>query len=961
MDIYECADFFMLRRPTLNLQTEKELSSTHDLMQFYHASQLFQEAVAIASPSLHQSIRNCKSSQKSATSLLKYLIRMSSRPVPFGLFAAVGWGRFGNETHIDSDRSHLKKRARLNMGWLFDFLHSTILRDREVVQYLDVLINPQIVKKSKRLLLYNGKAIDSIKRSASCDIISTLAANPIRYSELQAALCAAFPSIDVHKIADYLWTFFKKGFLISEMSTTQAGTISVEGILNKLTNISTSLPGNLTEALELFKSALSLIQQYEKCAPGEGVSYLEKMPQALVHVDAYIDKKDFQLDSSIKQTIQKCVSLLWQCSVEDKSVPTKMAAFRSQFLEKYGTTRLIPLHELIHEDFVQALFVQDNEKPHSSNALDAFVKAKQKAVEVDLEEFVWSSISENDVQCAPASCELYFEQRSNGTFILGGLSAHLGSMSGRFFYLFDPSVKEMMKRCIEKEQHLFPDLIFVDATFFPEDAKTANVSLSHSFRRHCLSMEYHNRGENRLDLDDIFVGSTGVYLYLFSKKLGKEISVSLNNSVNPLFAPRPLQLILLLSKQRFVRFSFPWERIQFEVYTPRFRYQNIILSLAQWTFTYTALGLASDAKTSLIKEKLVEAFMKHEVPSSIQLKDGDGLLPLDLSEDHFLEIVLQQFLKRGRVELVERVADTEQFVSEFVVPVLKKSCHSLEPTLEASLRTYPPTEQLTMEERTFCPGSEWFYAKLYMPERESIDFLVSTLVPYIQTFDSSIIKKWFYVLYKDEKPHIRLRIHLTHLAIDSNIVRDIQTWLSRQVFERTLDDFTLCTYERETERWGGPGCIESVEQFFYADSLACCSLLSHTKRAFALEVIASFGIISILKSFYGELSKMINLLLPYQKENHLLDGFRPHAKAAIASAKNFLERRSEAMHALVEHVHLLEEKGMLWNTKAHLVTSLIHMHCNRLLGLSKELEKKSLVIALYILKKIEHEQHSRNL
>lgn len=89
------------------------------------------EALAVASPDLvgalsrpgdaQQSTRR----QRAAGSLARYLVRMATRPTPFGLCAGVALGSISARTDLAlASRRRYRKRARPDMGWLLQMVES---------------------------------------------------------------------------------------------------------------------------------------------------------------------------------------------------------------------------------------------------------------------------------------------------------------------------------------------------------------------------------------------------------------------------------------------------------------------------------------------------------------------------------------------------------------------------------------------------------------------------------------------------------------------------------------------------------------------------------------------------------------------------------------------------------------------------------------------------------------------
>ncbi len=123
---------FVLRTPLLPLNfilpiiTRKII--TNSLLKRILADEAIREAILLASPDLFKRLEDWEqgfiSKQNEITriknALVKYLIRMSMRCTPFGLFAGVSTGTWGNETEIQLPPCHLYERlTRLDMNYLF--------------------------------------------------------------------------------------------------------------------------------------------------------------------------------------------------------------------------------------------------------------------------------------------------------------------------------------------------------------------------------------------------------------------------------------------------------------------------------------------------------------------------------------------------------------------------------------------------------------------------------------------------------------------------------------------------------------------------------------------------------------------------------------------------------------------------------------------------------------------------
>lgn len=106
-------DNFIVRKPLYsykefqNLYSEKHVDN--EKIYNFLKSEIFKEAIYIASPSLHQQLINWetngfpysqKQHQKLKNTFLKYINRMSTRSTPFGLFSGVALGYFNDQKNV---------------------------------------------------------------------------------------------------------------------------------------------------------------------------------------------------------------------------------------------------------------------------------------------------------------------------------------------------------------------------------------------------------------------------------------------------------------------------------------------------------------------------------------------------------------------------------------------------------------------------------------------------------------------------------------------------------------------------------------------------------------------------------------------------------------------------------------------------------------------------------------------
>ena len=127
--------------------------------------------------------------------------------------------------------------------------------------------------------------------------------------------------------------------------------------------------------------------------------------------------------------------------------------------------------------------------------------------------------------------------------------------------------------------------------------------------------------------------------------------------------------------------------------------------------------------------------------------------------------------------------------------------------------------------RSFPPGSEWLYAKLYAGPATLDQLLRDVIRPIVEAVSrTGAVDRWFFVRYGDPDWHLRVRFHGQPARLHDEVLPALQAAAAPLLDDGRLWRFQLDTYEREVERYGGIEGIELAERLFHADSEAVLAL-----------------------------------------------------------------------------------------------------------------------------------------
>jgi thiopeptide-type bacteriocin biosynthesis protein len=997
--LYKAAPFFMLRSASFSMDQSIGCNE-QEILSFYRENEFFQEAVALASPSLYEAVNHLNPSsehsktRKVALSLLKYALRMKTRVTPFGLFSFVGWGNFSLSTDLhfgvnnccNPDSScresikpqsqtegilgWIKKKIRPDMGWVASLIE-TSYQQISLIREMKVMVNPLLLKTGHRVfILQVGEKKEqreqlSIRRTKIVDQIFLLARFPTKYQEVEQQLYDYFPEYEKEKLTDCLWKLFERRFLLSELSIVLDRPFSlfpyavadprVEHLQNQIDRYEKA---SLRTALPSLNSLVSAFREI-------------KATDYPLQVDSYYSGKPIQLSRHLQSTLETAAGVLVRLADKKRSLFSR-GNYQVRFLEKYGTNRLIPLLELISEHV--GLGMPNWEKMQEEDSFHKLLFSSNPQKEVILDSWL-EPLSVEETLKAPLSIELFFEidaaspeaiDRGEYTVVINPVVASMqaGSTFGRFLPFLGQSRREEMVHFLAKEEELHPQVCFVEASFLPQEARTANVCFYEKTRRFQLPLHYYDPSETTIEVEDLYIGATAERLYIYSKRLNKELYVLVSSAVNPDLAPPLLRLLLEISISRFTSISpFLWSSVARAVFLPRIRYRNIILSPSRWYLNEAFLNVKKEASEQTITSKLQEALESYKVPLKVYLLYYDHKLKVDLTNFKHVELLVRHFSTHGEVTLMEDclcsqggmgVSSEGAHVTEFVVPLIRTQPMAA----KDDLSLFPPTVSFDRSSRCCLPGGEWVYAKLFFPAEEQQLFLTRHLPLFIENLlERELLDQWFFIRYKEEKDHVRLRLKEKKPGRSREIMEIFHEWGNYLMDSEIISDLSLHPYEKEIERYGGIECLKAVEVFFCADSSFAIKMLqSSEEQKSPLLSLAALGITQIFSYFYA-----LKAISSFPRDSHLLTGLREQIQSV---AKLVNENPFVADFALVEpHLHqinvLVNTYPFLLNTKAAIIDSLIHMRCNRLLGVSQELEGKARALALAALERASYRHQSK--
>jgi lantibiotic biosynthesis protein len=568
--------------------------------------------------------------------------------------------------------------------------------------------------------------------------------------------------------------------------------------------------------------------------------------------------------------------------------------------------------------------------------------------------------------------------RGDFRVVLEGASGPSGArLLGRFCNP-DEMLRVEVERHLRAEESLRPDAVFAEIVHLPQ-GRLGNILARPILRAY--EIPYLGRAggaaDRQVPITDLYVSVRENRIVLRSARLGREIIPRLTSAHNFTWRAVGLYrfLCLLQGQGAAENLGWSWGALESAPFLPRVTMGRLVLARARWNVDRKELKALAE-ESGFVRFRTVNAWRKgRRLPRFIVVADGDHTLPIDF--DNILSVETFVHLTRGReeVRLVEMFPPTDQlcargpegrFLHELIVPFVRKA--EKEGNREQQKAIHQPSQShgaaghsRLSASRTFPPGSEWLYAKLYTGTATADHVLREVIGPLAaEVLQSGAADQWFFIRYGDPDWHLRLRFHGAPEKLHAEVLPAVQAATSRLLKDGGLWRIQFDTYEREVERYGGAEGIELAEQLFQADSEAVLQLISMLDQGDqGLEQrwrLTMRGIDALLTDFDFDLDSKCGLFqqasrnlaeverLDKSLRSELSEKFRKERKSleelldpacdavnSLLPGLDILRQRSERIAPIVAELNACEQTGRLLVSVKDFAPSCAHMYANRLL------------------------------
>jgi lantibiotic biosynthesis protein len=863
-------DFYFLRSTLLPVHiVDAKVAEIEPLIDQLLTQQYFIEAIYLASPNLYEEVVKCQRGDikdaarknKAYLGIYKYLLRMCSRPIPFGLFAGCARGEIATATQIIyGDLSKHFKKQRLNAETL-EIVVSSVVSDAQLKEKITYCTNNSLyqfadqfrytqfrIKGSRRIY-----ELQSVKSNIYIKKIIEAASQGISFPELVQLLKA--DNIDEQEAAGFLHDLINAQLLVPAI---EPSPIDDDQLLSFMQNLKT-IDGT-QEAVRQLKSIHEdlLRQEYGMAMHQAIIEKLKPFQISLsstpVQSDMHLHMHKNKLSKRIADEIIEAVSELQVLSYDNDDAD--LAEFKKAFYAKFEQ-REIPLSLALDNEFgigygekkgimadhhplFAGLNLNSNGRksgPMADQLTNLQVKKLKESVRggkrlVEIEPGEIAGFKNTCRYLLPGSL-----------YVMGSLlaSSEADLDAGNYLFeltsFFGPSAANLMARfangsaelqadlraALETEESLYPDFVFAEIVHVP-NSKAGNIISRPPLRRYEIPYITNGSSANttKITVDDLLVSIRDNEIVLRSKTLNKRVIPRLTTAHNFHFDSLPLYRFLcdLQSQKTAMPFNWSWGLLENEDFLPRVMYKKIVLQKARWLIRLSDYPEIKTDDENKLGRLIRDMRDNLGLPVKVCISYGDNQLAINLDNPLCHQLLRKELMSKRKIGLTEFLHDNDncfitgeegKYCNEIIIPVISEKVSD-----SYRLASFSPgNEQVS---RAFAPGGQWLYYKIYSGTATADEILTGPIANIVQMLErEKIIAKWFFIRYLDPEPHIRLRFLLNNAGSAGYVITKLYDAFSALVEKGIIHKIQLDTYTREVERYGSD-LIELSESVFHIDS-----------------------------------------------------------------------------------------------------------------------------------------------
>lgn len=675
------------------------------------------EALFLASPDLHSQMKvwldggltDPKKRERLHYGLTKYLLRMATRPTPFGLFAGFSIGKWDREVKVElPEQSRYERHTRMDMNYLCALAQNLAkhpLIKENILFYPNSSIYPvgdqlRYVEYRYRQKSRRTHHIVAVDRSDYLESVLDKAGSGASLKEMADLLVD--DEITYQDAREFIEELVDGQVLVNQLEPAITGPEFLDQIMAVLEPLK-----DIDDIKKTILETQKALEEIDNSRIGTTVSNYHKIAEHIKPLETDFELKFLFQTDMVKPTLHNTLDrtlagdLMKGFEVMNKLTmkpgTTTLGQFRDAFFERYETRELPLLQALdteagigyrqtgsagdvspLVDDLVLAGGGEGSDLKW--NRIQAFLFKKYKEAlsgnkyeieltDKELEPFEsgdWTDLPDTFSamgQIVEGKSETNPKER---VMISGFGGSSSGNLLGRFCH-GDSATDTFVKEITAKEKELKPDVLLAEIIHLPE-SRVGNVLLRPVLRQY--EIPYLAKSavppEDQIKVQDLMVSVQRNRVVLRSKRLNKEVLPRLSNAHNYSYNALPIYHFLADLQTQGLRsgLGFNWGALANEYeFLPRVIYRNLIFSPATWNIKNEDVKELLEIKDD---DQLVRETRKwretRKMPAYVLQADSDNKLFINLENALCIKTLFSIVKKRGGFQLVEFLFNPENAV-----------------------------------------------------------------------------------------------------------------------------------------------------------------------------------------------------------------------------------------------------------------------------------------------------------
>src|SRR2546425_7424552 len=778
----------LLRAPLLSIEDYRALcdaSPAERRLRALHDARIH-EALTVGAGELVAALGrpggSARDEQRIDAKLLRYLIRMSTRSTPYGLFAGVALSHWGPATDAQIGLAPRRTRTRVDMEWLMRWL--TALESRlEVRRGLRVVANTVAFVRAGRLYLPEhargegpgGAAEVSVRNTPLVRCALGAAREPIAYEDLVQLLLESTSRASRARVEELLTALWAQTFLLTDLRPPLTTDDPVAHVLHRLDGIPQAAAAR--DELQAVADAATQWDAERASAGAEGYHAIGSraagagvVAASPLQVDSALTLRGSCIVAAVGAEAARAAELLIRLSPFPRGAP-HLAVYRHAVEERYGPRREVPLLELLDPELGLGSPESYRSSGHDETRrqstareqtlIDLAAQAlRDRCWSVELDDDTVSRLASRPValENAPSSLDISIivAARSaaaidEGEFrvIIGpNLGAQCaGRNLGRFAGLLGSETIAVLREVRCAETSASPHFCDAELVYLPGGRRSANVAIRP--RIHDYEVVFGATPgvppDHIIPLDELAVAVRQEKFVIRWRTADLFVQVHEGHMLHTHEVPAAVRFLADVSRDGKTEFMpFDWGPAERFPALPRVTSGRIVLRPAQWHVSARTCAEWSWMRSASPSRDAIDRWRTTwQVPRFVHLGYGDNRLLLDLEcPSHIAQLCeeVRRLDANDQLTIQEALPAPDEnwlvgpdghYVAELVVPLAQRR----KITADAGPPARAPAEPATAVTRVPLgadaslpdvsrarlkpPGSEWLYAKVYEIGRAS--------------------------------------------------------------------------------------------------------------------------------------------------------------------------------------------------------------------------------------------------